>query len=317
MGAEGIDGRTDVFAFGAILFEALSGQRAFDGPNFNALIVTIATTEPKRIDDVAPDLPDPLRTLIRQCLVTNKANRLASFDRIVEQLDSMMPGLENSDLRLAQPHRSEAPSETDLATNAIGPPSDRPPPGSQHPPSMHPPASIPTSNSGMATPSFGATGPSRRTVAITAGMLAVAAVVLGIVAAFGRNEPEPHAAAATRATVVSALSGGAAAPKITAPPAATASSDVPVISVDSLPVATRNAPGSKGTGNGRLAIVASPGSCSVSIDGLARGTTPLGGLELPAGPHRIDCAPPSGRPKTVSVTISEGASARYRFSFDD
>ena len=43
----------------------------------------------------------------------------------------------------------------------------------------------------------------------------------------------------------------------------------------------------------------------------------LGGLELPAGPHRIDCAPPSGKSKTVSVTISEGASARYKFSLDD
>src|SRR5271165_7142128 len=58
MGAEGIDRRTDVFAFGAILFEALSGQRAYDGPNFNALIVTIATTQPKRVDDVAPNLPE-------------------------------------------------------------------------------------------------------------------------------------------------------------------------------------------------------------------------------------------------------------------
>jgi eukaryotic-like serine/threonine-protein kinase len=324
MGAEGVDGRTDVFAFGSILFEALSGQRAFDGPNFNALIVTIATTEPKRIDDVAPDLPEALRALVRQCLVTNKQNRLESFDRIVEQLDAMMPELEKSNLLLAQPNRAENPSETDLATNAIGPSSDRAPGSSQHgssqhPPSMHPAsASIPTSNSGMATPSLGAARPSRRTVAITAGMLAVAAVVLGLVSVFTRGDQEPHAAAATRGTVVSAVSGGVAAPKITAPPAATASAiDVPVISVDSLPVATRNAPTSKANGNGRLAIVATPGSCAVSVDGVARGTTPLGGLELPAGPHRIECSPPSGKPKTVSVTISEGASARYKFSFDD
>jgi eukaryotic-like serine/threonine-protein kinase len=317
MGAEGIDGRTDVFAFGSILFEALSGQRAFDGPNFNALIVTIATTEPKRIDDVAPDLPEPLRLLIRHCLVTNKTNRLESFDRIVEQLDSMMPDLEKSDLRLAQPNRAEAPSETDLATN-IGPPSDRPPPSAQHPASIHPAAvSVPTSDSGMAAPSLGMAGPSRRTVAITAGMLGVAAVVLALVAAFSHSDDEPHAAAATRATVLSALSGGAVAPKIAAPPAVTATStEVPVISVDSLPVATRNAP-AKSNGVGRLAVVASPGNCAVSIDGVARGTTPLGGLELPAGPHRIDCSPPSGKPKTVNVTISEGASARYKFSIDE
>jgi serine/threonine-protein kinase len=317
MGAEGIDGRTDVFAFGSILFEALCGQRAFDGPNFNALIVTIATSEPKRIDDVAPHLPEPLRALVRQCLVTNKANRLESFDRIVEQLDAMMPELAKSELRLAQPHRAETPSEADLATNAIAPASDRPPAPSVHPSSLHPPpSSMPTSNSGIATPND-TTLPSRRTVAITAGMLGAAAVVLVIVASFSRSDDEPHAAAATRGTVVSAVSGGAAAPKITSPPAATSSSDVPVISVDSLPVAARNAPVIKVGGNGRLAIIASPGACSVSVDGVARGMTPLGGIELPAGPHRIDCAPPSGKPKSVNVTISEGASARYKFSLED
>jgi serine/threonine-protein kinase len=318
MGAEGIDGRTDVFAFGSILFEALSGQRAFDGPNFNALIVTIATSEPKRIDDVAPHLPEPLRALVRQCLVTNKANRIESFDRIVEQLDAMMPELAKSELRLAQPHRAETPSEADLATNALAPASDRQTASSVHPSSIHPPpASMPISNSGIAAPSQDMTLPSRRTVAITAGMLGVAAVVLVLVAAFSRSDDEPHAAAATRGTVVSAVSGGAAAPKITSPPAVTNSNDVPVISVDSLPVATRNAPAIKIGGSGRLAIIASPGACSVTVDGVARGMTPLGGIELPAGPHRIDCAPPSGKPKSVNVTISEGASARYKFSLED
>jgi serine/threonine protein kinase len=322
MGAEGIDGRTDVFAFGSILFEALAGQRAFDGPNFNALIVTIATTEPKRIDEVAPDLPAPLRALIRECLVTNKTQRLESFDRIVQQLDDMMPELAKSELLLAQPNRADSPADEDSnsdadATKAIGIPSDRPPPpGNQgHPGAV----SIPTSNSGISAPTFGATGPSRRTMAITAGMLAVAAVVLGIVSSFSHGDQEPHAAAATQSTVVSAIAGGTSAPKIAAPLAVPVNSvDVPVISVDSLPVATKNAPPAPKTpGNGRLVIVASPGSCAVSVDGVARGTTPLGGLELTAGPHRIDCAPPTGKAKSVSVTISDGASARYKFSLDD
>jgi serine/threonine protein kinase len=324
MGAEGIDGRTDVFAFGSILFEALSGQRAFDGPNFNALIVTIATTEPKRIDDVVPDLPEPLRALVRQCLVTNKANRLASFDKIVEQLDAMMPDLAKLDIALAQPNRADSHAELDDdshsdadATKAIGHPSDRPPPftGHSHHPSPPSPRSLPISNSGIATPNFGPSAPSRRTVAITASMLAAAALVLVLAAAFARGDREPHGAAATQGTVVSAISGGAVAPKITAAPPAASSSDVPVISVDSLPVAQKNAP--KSNGNGRLMIVAGPGSCAVSVDGVSRGSTPLPGIELAAGPHRIECSPATGKPKTVNVTVSEGASARYKFSLDD
>ncbi len=323
MGAEGIDGRTDVFAFGSILFEALSGQRAFDGPNFNALIVTIATTEPKRIDDVAPELPEPLRALIRQCLVTNKAKRLESFDRIVEQLDGMMPELEKSDLRLAVPNRSPSNNSDADATAAIGIPSDRPPAltgsltSSRHPTSVHPPAAnTPTSNSGISAPNFGPVRPTKRTMAITGGMLAVAATALVIAAAFGHGEREPHAAAATQASVVSALSGAVAAPKIVTPPQPPVNADVPVISVDSLPVATKNAP-PKGPGNGRLAIVSTPTPCSVSVDGVARGVTPTGALELTAGAHRIDCAPAAGKAKSVNLTITEGASARYKFSLED
>jgi hypothetical protein len=148
-------------------------------------------------------------------------------------------------------------------------------------------------------------------------MLGIAAIILVLSSAFAHRDREPQAAAATQGTVISAVSGGVVAPRIAVPtPAAAASIDVPVISVDSLPVATHNAP-SKGSGNGRLAIVASPGNCTVSIDGVSRGLTPLGGVELPAGPHRIECAPSTGKAKTVSVTISEGASARYRFSLDD
>src|SRR5258708_417640 len=75
MGSSGLDGRTDVFAFGGILFEALTGRRAYEAPNFKALIVTIATQPPERIDDAAPQLPEALRALVRDCLVTAKESR--------------------------------------------------------------------------------------------------------------------------------------------------------------------------------------------------------------------------------------------------
>jgi eukaryotic-like serine/threonine-protein kinase len=325
MGAEGIDGRTDVFAFGAILFEALSGQRPFDGPNFNALIVKIATTQPKLIDEVAPDVPEPLRAIIRECMITDKTQRLESFDRVVDELDAMMLDLAQLDLRLKQPPRLETAHEPDVL-QALHPSGDHPPAHpSQHPSSPSgvgpAPPSLPTSSSGTAAPNFGPARPSLRTIAITVGMLAVGALVFGIAAAFGRSDRDSRASSTNAANqgAVLAASGAATSPKVQPPAAAPAeSNDVPVISVDSLPVATRNASAKPtGMGVGRLHIVSSPSSCSVSIDGVARGTTPVAGIELSAGQHRLDCAPPNGKPKTVSVTIIEGASARYRFSFDE
>jgi serine/threonine-protein kinase len=97
-------------------------------------------------------------------------------------------------------------------------------------------------------------------------------------------------------------------------PSADDSAPVPVIAVDSLPVAGRGAPAK---GNGRLSVVASPGWCSVSIDGEQRGVTPLAALDLPAGSHRIDCVSPAGKTKTASVNVAEGTATHYRVTLDE
>src|ERR1700722_7240400 len=104
MGAT-IDSRTDVFAFGTIMFEALCGYRAFAAPNFNALIVMIATTQPKKIDACAASLPEALRAVIRDCMVTDKAKRTGTFDEVAESLAAALPELERSKLQLPTPAR--------------------------------------------------------------------------------------------------------------------------------------------------------------------------------------------------------------------
>ncbi len=89
---------------------------------------------------------------------------------------------------------------------------------------------------------------------------------------------------------------------------------MPVISVDSLPVAGRGAPAK---GNGRLSVMASPGWCAVSVDGVQRGVTPLATFELPAGGHRLDCVSPSGKTRTASINVAEGTATHYRFTLEE
>jgi serine/threonine-protein kinase len=55
----------------------------------------------------------------------------------------------------------------------------------------------------------------------------------------------------------------------------------------------------------------------VSVDGVARGVTPIAGIEVPAGAHRVDCVPPSGKARAASVTVGEGALARHKFALDE
>jgi len=152
LGADGIDGRTDVFAFGAMLFEALCGQRAYSASNLNALIIAIATTQPRPIDDLAPQLPQPLRELVRDCMMTDRTKRLGSFEPVVQRLDDLISALADSDQRLPSDRNSHPASDSvamgDVSSRRRG---DGLPASARLVPSVAP-HSLPTPNAPLASP---------------------------------------------------------------------------------------------------------------------------------------------------------------------
>jgi serine/threonine-protein kinase len=316
MGAEGIDGRTDIFAFGAILFEAFCGFRAYDAPNFNALIVTIATKQPKSIDEVAPEVPEALRTLVRECLVTDRKQRIGSFDEIVDRLLAILPILEGSTQRMPAPVIVGPPSDPD-ATNAL--PVMR---SSDHPPAapaqgVH--VSIPAP---PRTPSLPPVQPhieDRRAMTVIRPPPVAMFIGLGVGIAF--------IAIAIVAIVLHGidLGRGASAESVPASPARAAlpvqeelpaNADPPVVNLDSLPVSSSRAPNPI-KGMGVIGIASSPGACAVAIDGSARGWTPLSGLKLPVGDHEVQCFPPNGKAHTMTVTVAEGMMSKFRFDLGE
>ena len=286
MGAVDIDGRSDIFAFGGILFEALTGRRPYDAPNFNAIIVTIATKQPESIDAAAPHLPEALRALVRECLVTDRKARLSSFDAIIERLTAMLPELERSGLTLPM---------SGSADPIISP---RPAPLS---PSGRQDATL-AGLQGVGT--FMRLPP--RAFALAGGLVFLLAIGIGLLATF------VHRGLAHARGNASSV-GSAPEPRASAPPqsAATASGGVPVISVDSLPVAARPA---KHT---RLSFAATPGWCSISVDGVARGVTPVSWFDVTPGLHRIECIPPTGNPQTTNLIVIEGGAARHTFTLEE
>jgi serine/threonine-protein kinase len=103
-GETDVDGRADIFAFGGILYEAITGHRAFEAKNFNALIVKIATTRPKSIDEEAPQVPDSLRKVVRVCLEPDLEQRAKSFTEVLALLRAAVPDLAKSNQRLPALH---------------------------------------------------------------------------------------------------------------------------------------------------------------------------------------------------------------------
>src|SRR5207244_1532405 len=62
------DTRSDIFAFGALLYEMLTGRPAFGGPSQASLIASILTADPAPISSVQPVAPAALHRLVRTCL---------------------------------------------------------------------------------------------------------------------------------------------------------------------------------------------------------------------------------------------------------
>jgi serine/threonine-protein kinase len=316
-GDSNLDGRTDVFAFGAILFEALCGFRAYDAKNFNALIVKIATTQPKSIDEHAPSVPETLRRVVRACLETDHDKRIGNFDEVQALLRMSIPDLESSPQRLPPPRIATAVVDPD-ATNAlpvVRAGSDRPPPVGADTIKTGVPGSI-TGMSGSGSIPPGAIGPygsgnswntpntsyasiTMKTktpsaapwIALVAiGAMAFFVIAVGLGFAFNRTRTSVTATTTTPAE----------------PPPAPVSTEPPPVSVDA-----------PAKGAGRLTVAASPGACTLTVDGKDRGSTPLANLELPAGTHHLECRAPNGKLKSTNVNVPEGSTQRYRFLLDD
>ncbi|GJM23037.1 MAG: hypothetical protein DHS20C15_29520 [Planctomycetota bacterium] len=69
-----IDRRVDVWAFGCVLFECLSGQRAFAGESLSDVLVAVLENEPDW--SVLPPLPPRVEELLRRCLEKDARTRL-------------------------------------------------------------------------------------------------------------------------------------------------------------------------------------------------------------------------------------------------
>jgi serine/threonine-protein kinase len=67
-------------------------------------------------------------------------------------------------------------------------------------------------------------------------------------------------------------------------------------------------------GVGKLNVGASGGWCNVSVDGSPKGPTPLAGVELSSGPHRVTCTTGEGKTHTTTVNVPIDGTARYKFS---
>jgi eukaryotic-like serine/threonine-protein kinase len=87
-----LDGRTDIFSFGAVLYEMLTGQRAFQGKSQLSLVSAILEKEPAPISKIKPMTPPALDHAIRRCLVKEPERRWQSVADLAGELQWIAEG---------------------------------------------------------------------------------------------------------------------------------------------------------------------------------------------------------------------------------
>jgi serine/threonine protein kinase len=85
-----VDGRTDVYGFGVLLFEALTGQVPFPGEPSTALLARIITEAPPKVSEYRPDLPAEVVHLIDRALAKNADDRFANVDDLIRAVEERL-----------------------------------------------------------------------------------------------------------------------------------------------------------------------------------------------------------------------------------
>src|SRR4051794_30284560 len=113
----GTDARTDIFSFGAVLYEMLAGRVAFRGHATRDIIISILKNEPPSLALYAPEVPSELESIISRAMAKGRSQRYQAINGMMEDLRALKQELEfRAKLKSSAPPSTGGRELSSLAT---------------------------------------------------------------------------------------------------------------------------------------------------------------------------------------------------------
>jgi len=86
---KGLDGRSDQFSVGIMLYEMLTGRKPFEGASIPEIFMKIMNQQPVPVRQFYPFCPGPLEAILNRCLQKNRDDRYAGLNQVAEALRAL------------------------------------------------------------------------------------------------------------------------------------------------------------------------------------------------------------------------------------
>lgn len=305
-----VDGRSDIFSLGALLYEMLTGVAPFRAEDLQAILYQVLNETPPSPSRHNPDIPEVLDGIVAKAMAKPPGERYQDAADVARDLRGCRAMASGRSLPVS--------ARRDAVDRATG--------GETVKFEI-----TPSPNVGSGAHRAGGRSTvfwERRNVLLYGGMLALAAVAVGWAGSRQAADDTTRAAGRHVAPVHSVAREAPAAPvpagspiiaqQQTAPPgAAVVAPPAPAVRADAQAAGRKPPPPRRGEAvrAGTLALAIKPWG-EVYVDGKSRGVTPpVKQLKLPPGKHEIEIRNADLPPYKESVVIVAGASARIRHEF--
>jgi len=103
-----IDGRSDVYSLGVMMFQLATGRLPFPGSNFGEVLIGHIQVPPPQPRSLNPQIPEPFEAIILKCLQKKQEDRYASMKELKHALEACMDQLKISK---ELPHADDSDTE--------------------------------------------------------------------------------------------------------------------------------------------------------------------------------------------------------------